>query len=62
MKLDPLFVFVSSSYLLYHAHLPCRTVADISIADYGRKEIDIVEIEMPGGTRISGSLRVTIQK
>jgi len=50
-------------------------VADISLADYGRKEIDIAEIEMPGlmalreefknkplaGARISGSLHMTIQ-
>eukprot|EP00956_Cyclotella_meneghiniana_P044961 scaffold346046_cov159-Cyclotella_meneghiniana.AAC.1 len=52
------------------------TVADISLADYGRKEIEIAEIEMPGlmncvaenaarqplaGARISGSLHMTIQ-
>jgi len=51
-------------------------VADISLADYGRKEYDIAEVEMPGlmGTReeygpskplkearISGSLHMTIQ-
>jgi adenosylhomocysteinase len=51
-------------------------VADISLADYGRKEIDIAETEMPGlmaareefgpkqvlkGARISGSLHMTIQ-
>jgi adenosylhomocysteinase len=49
-------------------------VADISLADYGRKEIDIAEIEMPGlmssreeygdclkGARISGSLHMTVQ-
>jgi len=51
-------------------------VADISLADYGRKEIDIAEVEMPGlmalrteygdaaplkGARISGSLHMTIQ-
>ena len=51
-------------------------VADISLADYGRKEIDMAEVEMPGlmGTRtefgpskplkdarISGSLHMTIQ-
>jgi adenosylhomocysteinase len=51
-------------------------VKDISLADYGRKEITIAEIEMPGlmalrekyrkakpliGTRIMGSLHMTIQ-
>ncbi|QPC86102.1 adenosylhomocysteinase [Mesorhizobium sp. NBSH29] len=51
-------------------------VADIALADYGRKEINIAETEMPGlmacreefgaskplkGARISGSLHMTIQ-
>ena len=52
-------------------------VADISLADFGRKEIDMAEIEMPGlmscreefggavqalkGARISGSLHMTVQ-
>ena len=51
-------------------------VADISLADFGRKEIDIAEKEMPGlmavrekyaaekplaGVRITGSLHMTIQ-
>ncbi|HMJ05760.1 MAG TPA: adenosylhomocysteinase [Chthoniobacterales bacterium] len=51
-------------------------VADISLADYGRREIDIAEQEMPGlmsirkkhaaskplnGVRITGSLHMTIQ-
>ena len=51
-------------------------VADISLADWGRKEIDIAETEMPGlmavreefgpkqplkGARIAGSLHMTIQ-
>ena len=51
-------------------------VADISLADFGRKEIEIAETEMPGlmacreefaasqplkGARISGSLHMTIQ-
>jgi len=51
-------------------------VRDISLADYGRKEIEIAEIEMPGlmaireeyaaaqplkGARIAGSLHMTIQ-
>ena len=50
-------------------------VADISLADFGRKEIRIAEVEMPGlmsiraenpskpltGARIAGSLHMTIQ-
>src|SRR5580704_16684092 len=51
-------------------------VADISLADWGRKEIDIAEQEMPGlmsirrkyaparplaGVRVTGSLHMTIQ-
>src|SRR6187549_1537993 len=51
-------------------------VKDISLADYGRKEIDLAETEMPGlmstraeygpsqplkGARIAGSLHMTIQ-
>ncbi len=51
-------------------------VADLSLADWGRKEIDIAEHEMPGlmsirrkhaadlplkGVRITGSLHMTIQ-
>jgi len=51
-------------------------VKDVALADYGRKEIEIAEIEMPGlmalrdkyktakpllGTRITGSLHMTIQ-
>ena len=51
-------------------------VRDITLADYGRKEIDIAETEMPGlmavraefgksqplkGARIAGSLHMTIQ-
>ncbi|MBO7507730.1 MAG: adenosylhomocysteinase, partial [Paludibacteraceae bacterium] len=51
-------------------------VADIGLADFGRKEIELAEIEMPGlmalrekygkqkplkGARISGSLHMTIQ-
>ncbi|MFN8103268.1 MAG: adenosylhomocysteinase [Acidimicrobiia bacterium] len=51
-------------------------VADLSLADFGRKEIDLAEVEMPGlmaireeygaaqplqGARITGSLHMTIQ-
>lgn len=57
------------------SNLPYK-VADISLADFGRKEIDIAEHEMPGlmairkryaadkplkGARITGSLHMTIQ-
>jgi adenosylhomocysteinase len=51
-------------------------VADLSLADWGRKEIDLAEVEMPGlmacraeygpekplrGARVTGSLHMTIQ-
>lgn len=60
---------------LYPTHLPYK-VADIRLADFGRKEIEIAEYEMPGlmairkkyagqqplkGARITGSLHMTIQ-
>jgi adenosylhomocysteinase len=55
---------------------PPYRVADIALADYGRKEIDLAQVEMPGlmalrqeygdtrplaGARITGSLHMTIQ-
>ncbi len=55
---------------------PPYRVADISLADFGRREIDLAEVEMPGlmslrkeyagqkplsGARITGSLHMTIQ-
>jgi adenosylhomocysteinase len=55
---------------------PDYIVADIKLADWGRKELDMAEVEMPGlmstraeyaasqplkGARISGSLHMTIQ-
>ena len=55
---------------------PAYKVADINLADFGRKEIDLAEHEMPGlmalrakygdkkplkGARITGSLHMTIQ-
>jgi adenosylhomocysteinase len=58
------------------AQFPDSAVADLSLADWGRKEIRIAETEMPGlmairdefaaaqplkGARISGSLHMTIQ-
>ena len=51
-------------------------VADLSLAEFGRKEIDLAEVEMPGlmsiraeyaaqqpleGARITGSIHMTIQ-
>jgi adenosylhomocysteinase len=56
--------------------MPDFRVADLSLAEWGRKEIDLAEIEMPGlmavreehrakqplaGARITGSLHMTIQ-
>jgi adenosylhomocysteinase len=53
-----------------------RKVADLSLADFGRKEISLAEVEMPGlmqireelgqkqplqGARITGSLHMTVQ-
>src|SRR5580693_2982386 len=58
------------------AAVPSYKVADLSLADWGRKEISIAEHEMPGlmsirhkyakdkplaGVRITGSLHMTIQ-
>ena len=54
----------------------CIIVADISLAEFGRKELDLAEVEMPGlmamrkkygpskplkGARIAGCLHMTIQ-
>lgn len=49
-------------------------IADINLADWGRKELELAEVEMPGlmncreefkdvlkGARVSGSLHMTIQ-
>ena len=59
-----------------HASAPDYAIADIKLADWGRKELDIAETEMPGlmavraeygpsqplkGARIAGSLHMTIQ-
>jgi adenosylhomocysteinase len=64
-----------SPHLAFGEHLP-YLIKDISLADWGRKEIEIAEKEMPGlmsirekyapqkplqGARISGSLHMTIQ-
>ena len=65
-----------SSAAASHLHLDDYRVADLSLADWGRKEIAIAEVEMPGlmalrreyaaeqplkGARITGSLHMTIQ-
>lgn len=57
-------------------HYYVTTVADISLAEFGRKELDLAEVEMPGlmamrskygpskplkGARIAGCLHMTIQ-
>jgi len=62
--------------VLKNLHTPDHVVADLSLADWGRKEIRIAETEMPGlmaireefavkqplkGARITGSLHMTIQ-
>ena len=59
-----------------HASSPDHLVADLSLADFGRKELDVAEHEMPGlmairkryaphrpleGVRITGSLHMTVQ-
>ncbi|MFZ9763854.1 MAG: adenosylhomocysteinase, partial [Burkholderiaceae bacterium] len=64
------------SAVLKPANQPDYVVADLSLADWGRKEILIAETEMPGlmaireefaakqplkGARITGSLHMTIQ-
>ncbi len=56
--------------------IPNYVIADISLADFGRKELNIAETEMPGlmalrqkynsskplkGAKIAGSLHMTIQ-
>jgi adenosylhomocysteinase len=67
---------MATNVMAVDEHSGDYVVADISLADYGRKEIDIAETEMPGlmaareefgptqplkGARISGSLHMTIQ-
>ena len=62
--------------ILNTARTPDHVIADLSLADWGRKELKIAETEMPGlmaireefakaqplkGARITGSLHMTIQ-
>src|SRR5689334_20239764 len=73
--LSQFFKKVPMSTATLEQTLPCK-VADISLADWGRKEITIAEQEMPGlmsirakyapakplkGVRVTGSLHMTIQ-
>jgi len=66
----------AQSAQVIHAEQPDYHVADLALADWGRKEIRIAETEMPGllavrekyaaeqplaGARIAGSLHMTIQ-
>ena len=66
----------TSSHVRAEAHFTDYRVADLSLAEWGRKEIAIAETEMPGlmavreeyamarplaGARIAGSLHMTIQ-
>src|ERR1700749_3646649 len=66
----------TSTKLKAHASFSDYVVKDIGLAEWGRKEIDIAETEMPGlmatreeygpkqvlkGARIAGSLHMTIQ-
>jgi adenosylhomocysteinase len=66
----------SKKMTLIDKNIPDYKVADISLAEFGRKEIEIAEKEMPGlmairarfggsqplkGARITGSLHMTIQ-
>ena len=76
-KALPLQQIYNTLYMaqLYPTNLPYK-VADMSLAEFGRKEIEISEHEMPGlmalrkkyadqkplkGARITGSLHMTIQ-
>ena len=67
---------MSPATIDYTAAVPAFKVADLTLADWGRKEISIAEHEMPGlmsirrkyaaakplaGVRITGSLHMTIQ-
>src|ERR1700761_5019251 len=67
---------MSPATIDHTATAPAFKVADLSLADWGRKEISIAEHEMPGlmairrkyaaekplkGVRVSGSLHMTIQ-
>ena len=44
MRLTPLFILISPTFLCYHVHLPWRADINISITDHGCKEINITYI------------------
>ena len=68
-----LFAYI---YMCIYIYIYIITIADISLAEFGRKELDLAEVEMPGlmamrskygpskplkGARIAGCLHMTIQ-
>ncbi len=80
VKLQLYFILDKGAFGAYHPRVMTETaqykVADMGLADWGRKEITVSEYEMPGlmacrekygaaqplaGVRISGSLHMTIQ-
>ena len=63
-------------HIYIYIYIYIITVADISLAEFGRKELDLAEVEMPGlmamrskygpskplkGARIAGCLHMTVQ-
>jgi adenosylhomocysteinase len=75
-SLSPAQRLVRSSTVPQNSTVPTYKVADITLADFGRREINLAEVEMPGlmslrkeygdskplaGARISGSLHMTVQ-
>ncbi|MFM1905993.1 MAG: hypothetical protein RIT32_789 [Actinomycetota bacterium] len=76
MALDLGVASIDSSTMSNSAYAPDYKVADLSLAEFGRKEINLAENEMPGlmamrkefgaskplkGARITGSLHMTVQ-
>ena len=43
-RLTPFFLFILTTFLYFHVHIPWRADMDINLADYGRKEINITYI------------------
>jgi adenosylhomocysteinase len=75
-NLSPVQPLARSSTVPEPSTVPPFKVADITLADFGRREINLAEVEMPGlmslrkeygdtkplaGARISGSLHMTVQ-
>ena len=76
MALDLGVASIDTSTMSNSAYAPDYKVADLSVAEFGRKEINLAENEMPGlmamrkefgaskplkGARITGSLHMTVQ-